>query len=107
MQTDPVRTRTRILTGATFFTWPLVAIGAVLWVANDRSWASFGFSVPDGWRWWTAIALVLLIVGYYTWGMATVVRSADARASIRQQSAPSPRSCRRRGQTWSCWEACR
>lgn len=82
---DPAGARKRLWTAATVYPWLLVAIGAALWTANDRSWASLGFSVPNGWRLWASIVLFLLIAIYYVYAIATVARSADARASIRQQ----------------------
>lgn len=84
-QADPARARMRLWRLAIGSAWPLVAVGAALWVANDRSWMSFGFSVPDGWRLWTSIALFLLLAAYQTYALATLVRSSDARASMRQQ----------------------
>jgi membrane protease YdiL (CAAX protease family) len=84
-QADPARARTRLWMGAIGYPWALVAVGAALWVANDRSWTSFGFSVPDGWRLWTSIALFLLLAAYYAFAVASVARSSDARASLRQQ----------------------
>jgi membrane protease YdiL (CAAX protease family) len=65
--------------------WWLVAFGIALWMASDRSWESFGFAVPDGWRLWTSIALCLLVAAYFAYAVATVARSSDARASMRQQ----------------------
>jgi hypothetical protein len=58
----------------------------VLWMANDRSWTSFGFSVPHGWRLWASIALLLLLAAYHAWTVASVARSSDAQASVRQQA---------------------
>lgn len=86
LQADPVRARTRLWASAILASWALVAFGAALWVANDRSWASFGFTVPDGWRLWAAIALCLLLAAYYAYAVAAVARNADARAGVRQQS---------------------
>lgn len=54
-------------------------------MAGGRSWTSFGFTVPDGWRLWTSIALFLLLAAYFVYAVATVARSPDARASVRQQ----------------------
>ena len=85
---DPARARTRLSSRAIASAWALVAVGAALWVANGRSWTSFGFAVPDGWRLWSSIALLLLIAAYYVYAVATVARSPDARASIRQQTGP-------------------
>ena len=84
-QADPARARTWLWAWAIVSAWPLVAVGAALWVANDRSWASFGFSVPDGWRLWTSIALFLLLAAYFAYAVATLARSSEARASLRQQ----------------------
>jgi len=84
-QADPARARTRLWTGAIGGAWALVAVGAALWVANDRSWASFGFSVPSGWRLWSSIALFLLLAAYHAYAFATVARSSEQRASLRQQ----------------------
>lgn len=84
-QADPARTRNRLWRGAIVGYWALVAVGAALWVVNDRTWASFGFSVPDGWRLWTSIGLFLLLAAYHVYAIATVARNSDAQASIRQQ----------------------
>jgi membrane protease YdiL (CAAX protease family) len=65
--------------------WLVVALGAALWIASDRSWASFGFTAPEGWRLWTAIALVLLVAAYYVSAVTTLARRAEARARLRQQ----------------------
>jgi membrane protease YdiL (CAAX protease family) len=84
-QTDPARARMRLWRDAIAYPWALVAIGAALWIANDRSWTSLGFGVPDGWRLWTSIGLLLLLVAYYVYAVVTLAVSADARASMRQQ----------------------
>jgi uncharacterized protein len=82
---DPARARTWLWAWAILGAWPVVAVGAALWVANDRSWASFGFSVPDGWRLWTSIALFLLAAAYFAYTIASVASNSDTRASVRQQ----------------------
>jgi uncharacterized protein len=82
---DPAGARKRLWREAIAYPWALVAVGAALWAANDRSWASLGFSVPDGWPLWTSIALVLLLAAYYAYAFAAVARSSDAQASLRQQ----------------------
>jgi hypothetical protein len=87
-QSQADRARTWLLISAIGGGWSLVAVGAALWVANDRSWTSFGFSVPDGWRLWTSIALCLLLVAYHAYAVTTLARSTDARASLRQQFGP-------------------
>lgn len=84
-QVDPARARRRLWKLAIGGAWALVAVGAALWVANDRSWASLGFSMPDGWRLWTSIALFLVLAAYHACAVAALFRSADARASMRRQ----------------------
>ena len=84
-QTDPARARARLWKQAIGYAWPWAAVGAAVWVWNDRSWASFGFSVPEGWRLWTSIALLVLLAAYHVYAIATVARSAETRASLRQQ----------------------
>jgi len=68
--------------------WMLVAFGAAIWMASERAWASFGFTVPHGWRLWTAIAVFLLLAVYHALAIATLARSSAARASLRQQFGP-------------------
>lgn len=58
--------------------------GAV-WAANDRPWRAFGFSLPVGWRLSTSIALFVLLATYQAYAVATVARSAEQRAGLRQQ----------------------
>jgi membrane protease YdiL (CAAX protease family) len=65
--------------------WWLVAFGAAIWMTSGRSWTSLGFTVPDGWRLWASIALVLLLAAYFVYAIAAIVRSPDARASLRKQ----------------------
>jgi len=84
-EVDPARARTWLWTWSIAGAWPVVAVGAALWVVNDRSWASLGFFVPDGWRLWTSIALCLLLAAYYVFAAATIVRSSEARAGVREQ----------------------
>ncbi|MFN0152383.1 MAG: CPBP family intramembrane glutamic endopeptidase [bacterium] len=85
LQVDPARARMWLCRLSIATAWPLIAVGAALWVGSDRSWASFGFSVPDGWRLWMAIAVVLLLAAYQVYGVATVARNADVRAGVRKQ----------------------
>lgn len=85
VEADPVRARMRGWKGAIGYPWAVVAVGAALWMANDRSWASFGFSVPVGWRLWVAVGLVLLMLVYTVYSAVAVARSPEARESVRQQ----------------------
>jgi membrane protease YdiL (CAAX protease family) len=84
-QADPAWTRRWLWTSSIGNQWLLVGFGAAIWMASGRSWTSFGFTVPDGWRLWTAIVLFLLLAAYDVWAVATLARSSDTRASLRQQ----------------------
>jgi len=85
LEADPDRARRSLWTRAIVSGWALVAVGAALWEASDRSWKSFGLSVPAGWRLWTSIALFLLLVAYQVLAVVTLVQSSDERAKVRQQ----------------------
>jgi membrane protease YdiL (CAAX protease family) len=82
---DPAWARRWLWRSAIANPWWLVAVGAALWVAGGRSWASLGFSVPDGWRSWAALALVALLAAYHAWAIVSLVRSPEARASLRER----------------------
>ncbi len=85
LEADPDRTRARLWGWSIISAWVLVAIGAALWTTNDRSWTELGFSVPDGWRLWASIVLFLLLVAYHVYVVVAISRSAEAKASVRQQ----------------------
>lgn len=84
---DHARERTRLWTAAMRSLWILVALGAALWILHERPWAELGFAVPKGWRLGASLGLVLLLAAYTAYAAAAVARDADARASVRRQSA--------------------
>lgn len=67
--------------------WVLVIIGIALWLLTRRDWASLGLSVAEGWRLWGAIALVLLLAGFYALAIVKAARSPSERANVRSQAA--------------------
>ena len=83
---DPARAQRLLRAWTIGPAWALVTVGAVLWMTSGRSWRSFGLSLPEGWRLWTSIGLVMLVAAYELLVVATVARSAEAKASVRQQS---------------------
>ncbi len=87
-RSDPAWARRWLWAFAIIQLWTLVAFGAAIWIASDRSWISLGFTVPSGWRLWTAIALFLLLAAYHFVAVATLARSSESRASVRRQFAP-------------------
>jgi uncharacterized protein len=102
-QADPARARTWLWAWTIGPAWALVAVGAAIWMTNDRSWREFGFSVPDGWRLWTTIVLLLLVVVYHVYAVATVVRSSEAQASLRQQMSGAIPACMPHTRTELYW----
>lgn len=82
---EPARARLRLCRQSLAFAWPTVAVGAAIWTAPGRSWASLGFTVPQGWRLWVSLGLVVLLIAYYAAAIASVAGSAEARAKLRQQ----------------------
>ena len=85
LRADPAWARWWLWASAIGDQWTLVGFGAAIWMASGRSWELFGFTVPDGWRLWTSIALFLLLAAYFAYMVATLARSSDAGASVRQQ----------------------
>ncbi len=83
---DPARARKRLWTEAIVYSWILVAIGAAVWLYHGRSWASLGFSLPDGWRLRASGALVLLLVSYLAIGAVQVARDPKIRENVRGQA---------------------
>lgn len=84
-EADPARARMRLWKLAIGSGWALVAVGAALWIANDRSWTAFGFAMPTGWRLWSSMGVVLLLAAYHAYACIALAQSAEARASARQQ----------------------
>src|SRR5688572_5890651 len=71
-QADPAWAREWVWKSTIGERWSLVGFGAAIWMASGRTWSSFGFTVPDGWRLWTSIALCLLPAAYYAYGVASL-----------------------------------
>lgn len=82
---DAARARRRLWTLAIVQPWLVVAAGAALWIYNGRSWAALGFAVPDGWRIWVGVGLVVLLGLYFVLAAASVARNPKARESVRGQ----------------------
>jgi membrane protease YdiL (CAAX protease family) len=84
-QADPARARLRLWAESITEMWAVVAAGAALWTYYDRSWTSFGFAAPEGWRLWASIGLNLLLVIYLGISAASVIRNEEVRAGVRKQ----------------------
>ena len=84
-EVDLAKTRTSAWAWTIGSSWLLVAVGAGIWVWNGRSWSEFGFIVPEGWRLWTSIAVILLAAVYYGYAVITLARSGEERTKLREQ----------------------
>jgi membrane protease YdiL (CAAX protease family) len=82
---DPIRARKRLWINAIGYSWALVAIGTTLWVAHGRPWSTIALVAPFGWRLWTAVGVVALVVLYYLQATLAVSRDPAARASVQRQ----------------------
>jgi membrane protease YdiL (CAAX protease family) len=85
VQADPARARKRLYVGSIVGQWVVVAIGAAIWLSNDRSWTAFGFSLPDGWQLWVPVVLVVLLAAYTVYAVEALTRDPRTRASAAQQ----------------------
>jgi len=65
--------------------WVITAIGVAVWIGNARPWIQIGFSVPSGWRAWSAIGICGLFVFQSSITIRKVSFSEKARASVRRQ----------------------
>jgi membrane protease YdiL (CAAX protease family) len=84
-QIDPPKARARLYAMGIVVPWATVALGAAIWMSSGRSWTLMGFTIPDGWRLWTAAAPVVLLAAYLLQGIAAVAREEKIRANVRQQ----------------------
>jgi membrane protease YdiL (CAAX protease family) len=67
--------------------WVLAAIAIVLWRRTGRPWAALGLQTPEGWRLWTAAALLLAFAALHGWQLARIARSPATRAHLRGRFA--------------------
>jgi len=64
--------------------WVLVAAGIALWEVKDRDWYPMRLGMPDRWRLWLAILLVVLLALLQGTQALKVLRSAELRAHLRE-----------------------
>ena len=93
---DPARARMSLWKQTTVDGWALVAVGTALWVTHDRSWESFGFSVPNGWRLWASLALLLLVVAYRSSGSRPLPGAPSSERSFASSSRRTAAFCHAR-----------
>jgi membrane protease YdiL (CAAX protease family) len=59
--TEPSRARVFLWSGWMIMLWTLVAVGVALWLFEARPWPTLKFVIPQGWRFWGSIGLVLVL----------------------------------------------
>jgi membrane protease YdiL (CAAX protease family) len=87
---DPPRGRRWLYATGIISPWIVVAAGAAIWMHYGRTWTSFGFVVPEGWRLWASVGLVLLLTAYFVSAAASLIRDAGVRENARRQMGEIP-----------------
>lgn len=82
---DPARAKVWFWKVTLVALWVATAIGVALWIGHARPWTALGFSVPTGWRAWSACALCGLFILQNGLTLRKVSSSEKARASVRKQ----------------------
>lgn len=47
--------------------WALAIIGVVIWLTLERQWKWLGFSLELDWMFWLAVAITVLLLGYFAY----------------------------------------
>lgn len=87
-RSDPAWSRTWLCAWTMGHQWTFVAFGVALWIAGGRSLADLGLTIPEGWRLWAALGLVLLLAAYQGVAIASIARNAAQRDQVRRQVSP-------------------
>src|SRR6478672_5364294 len=74
-EAEPGRARLWLWSAWMIMLWTLVAAGVALWLFKGRAWEALRLVVPHGWRLWSAIALVLMLVIAYGRTALRIARS--------------------------------
>ncbi|MEO5818048.1 MAG: CPBP family intramembrane glutamic endopeptidase [Gemmatimonadaceae bacterium] len=76
--------RTRMYKRSITTQWALVACGIALWEVKDRSWYPLRLGLPDSWRLWLAILLIVLLAALQGMQALKVLRSPELRGHVRE-----------------------
>lgn len=57
--------------------WALGAVTAWWWWSRGRDWLELGVSVPEGWGFWSALALSVVVMGLLSWQRISLERKDD------------------------------
>jgi membrane protease YdiL (CAAX protease family) len=69
--------------------WALVAAGVLLWEVKDRDWSPLRLGLPERWRMWLAILLVVLLAALQGMQALKVLRNPELRAHLREMLTKS------------------
>lgn len=82
---DAPKARRRLWVGWVVMLWALVCVGMALWIANARAWSALGLSIPQGWRLWASLVLVLGFTALQAATIAKVSRISGPKPKLRAQ----------------------
>jgi membrane protease YdiL (CAAX protease family) len=69
--------------------WVMVAAGIALWEIKDRDWYPLRLGLPDRWRMWLAILLIVLLAALQGMQVLKVRRNPELRAHLREMLTKS------------------
>jgi len=88
LRDQPLRARPREYAATIATQWLVAAAAVALWVWADRPWSALKLVAPGGWRLLLAAGAVTILAALYASQAATLARSPEARARVRQAIVP-------------------
>lgn len=82
---NPARAKRRLWISSIAWSWMMIVVGSALWMFQQRPWPLLGFAVPEGWRLWVAIGLILLVLLYLANASTAIRSNTQVRETVRQQ----------------------
>jgi membrane protease YdiL (CAAX protease family) len=74
-QADPGGARLRLWSRWMILLWTLTAVGLALWLSEGRDWRGLRVVIPQGWRLWGSIGLILAFAMISARPIVTMMRS--------------------------------
>jgi hypothetical protein len=74
-QVNPGRARRWLWSSLMILLWALVACGVALWLFEARAWKALRLVIPQGWRLWSALGLIVLVAIIYGRSAIRISRS--------------------------------
>ena len=86
LKDDPARARSWAWTATIASEWVMIALVAALWLYHGRPWTSLGFTLPEGWRLWVSIGLVIGLAAQQVLSILQVRKDPALRERLRGQA---------------------